>query len=133
MLASSASLPLNSARSLAVAAEAWRMEEEEAGGGAPAAALYRLPPADAYVGTARPTASHATMGLMDVDLLKLFASQALSPVSLASIQRADPSLVHITDLGRGAIAEDPACSWAGELGVIGRVQTWRFIKAWSEA
>eukprot|EP00972_Heterocapsa_arctica_P025462 3749002-Heterocapsa_arctica.AAC.1 len=70
MLANSTDLPPNSARFLAVAAEAWRMEKEEAGGEAPAAATCRLPPADPYAGTARPTASHATMGLMDLDLLE---------------------------------------------------------------
>eukprot|EP00972_Heterocapsa_arctica_P069072 10206041-Heterocapsa_arctica.AAC.1 len=89
MLASSTDLPPNSARSLAVAAEAWRMEEEESGGGPPAVAPYRLPPADAYVGTTRPTASRATMELMDVDLVELFATQGLSPESLAIIQTAD--------------------------------------------
>eukprot|EP00972_Heterocapsa_arctica_P025974 3823593-Heterocapsa_arctica.AAC.1 len=73
------------------------------------------------------------MEVMDDDLAELFAEQGLSLESLASIKTADTSLVRITDLARGATSEALAGSWAGELGVVGRVQTWRFVEAWSEA
>eukprot|EP00972_Heterocapsa_arctica_P025560 3762537-Heterocapsa_arctica.AAC.1 len=68
MLASSTDLPPDSARSLAYAAEAWRMEEEGSGGGPPAAVPYRLPPVGAYVGPARTTTSRGAAEPMDVDL-----------------------------------------------------------------
>ncbi len=53
--------------------------------------------------------------------------------SLSDFRTAVTELIRIEDLGGGVAPADLAQGWAGELGIVGRVQTGRFVGAWTEA
>jgi len=69
---------------------------------------------------------------MEAGLIELLLEQGLG-ARVSQIESSDDAPLSIADLASGVSTEEDARSWAGELGLEGRVVGGRFVRAWLAA